>query len=73
MKLLDYLNRIKYKFSISDNFFIYAFIIFEKIIMKNSYNVKIINSHKLYFVSFMISLKFLDDQSKLIKIEISSN
>ncbi len=71
MQIIDYLNRIKNKFCLDDSILIYAFIIFENIIIKNSYNIKIMNFHKLYFVSIMTTLKFLDDHRKFNKKDIS--
>ena len=37
--------------------FIFAFILFERIIMKNSLDIKKMNFHKLMFVAVMISHK----------------
>lgn len=59
--MIDYLERINERLIADDSIFIYGFILFEKAIMKNSFNMKLMNFHKLIFVAIMVAHKFLED------------
>lgn len=43
--------------------------LFEKIIVRNAFDLKIMNFHKVIFVAYMIAYKFLDDNSNFIIVE----
>ena len=59
--MIDYLDRIYERLITDDSIYVYGFILFEKAIMKNSYNMKIMNFHKLIFIATMIAHKLHDD------------
>lgn len=60
-----YLNRIFEKLDIEKSCYTLGFILFEKFIVKNSFNLKKLNFHKLFFTALMVSIKFLNENGIL--------
>ena len=61
ISIKDYLFRLMDKTNFNQSYYILALILFEKVINKNSFFIIKLNFHKLFFISLMISMKFIED------------